>query len=240
MTAAIMQPYFFPYLGYFSLIKESDLFILFDTPQYIRHGWINRNQILNNHGKPFYIMVPLMKMKRETPINQMIIRNNENWQQKLFEQLKVYKNKAPFYHQVTEMLQNVFGKTTDSIVTLNYNAIKEVCSYLDITTPIKIFSEMELDIQDVHAADEWALNICEAIGATNYINPIGGLDFFDQKKYSERGIDIKFLKHLPVEYSQFENEFIPHLSILDVLMFNDPNKIQDLLGDFKYFIPDKI
>lgn len=235
MTAGIMQPYFFPYPGYFSLIKESDVFILFDTPQYIRHGWINRNQILNNQGKPLYINVPLMKMKRETPIKEAVIRTNENWQQKIFDQLNIYKNKAPFYSRVIEILEKVFSKKTNSIVTVNYNALNEVCSYLNIKTPIKIYSEMGLHIQEVNAPDEWALNICETIGATRYINPIGGLDFFDRKKYFNKNIDIKFLKYLPVAYSQLGNEFTPNLSILDVLMFNSPDETNDLLKNFEYF-----
>ncbi len=79
MRLAVMQPYFFPYLGYFALIKKSDHFVIFDTPQFIRHGWIERNRILKPVEGWQYIKVPLVKHSRETAIKDIVIRNSENW-----------------------------------------------------------------------------------------------------------------------------------------------------------------
>ncbi len=186
MTLAINQPYFFPYIGYFALINSVDEFILFDTPQFIRHGWIERNQILKPSGEPLYIKVPLVKHKRETPINEVFIRNDENWQDKILAQLVPYKKRAPFYFEVVNLLKDIFSFETDSIAELNYYSLTKVCEYIGITTPIKIWSKMKVKIDEVKHADEWALQICKALNADTYINSRNGLQFFDTTKYQKK------------------------------------------------------
>jgi len=229
-----MQPYFMPYIGYFQLINAVDEFIIFDTPQFIRHGWIERNNILKLDGESSYIKVPLVKQSRDTSIKDMIINNSTNWQKKILAQITHYKKKAPYYNDVLTLLDTIFKEQTESIVDLNYKSLKLICNYLDITTPIKIWSEMNLEIEEVNAPDEWALNICKKINATTYINPIGGLSFFDTKKYLTSNIDIKFIKSKEILYNQFDNNFTPWLSIIDILMFNSKNNIKNMLEQVNY------
>jgi hypothetical protein len=119
MKVAIMQPYFFPYLGYFSLIKHTDLFILFDTPQFIRHGWIERNRILKPDGEPLYIKASLKKHSRDTNINDIIINNSIDWKSKIIAQLVPYKKVAPNYWTVLKLLNEIFDFETTSIVEFN-------------------------------------------------------------------------------------------------------------------------
>lgn len=116
MKLAIMQPYFFPYIGYFSLIKHTDEFILFDTAQYIRHGWIDRNRILKQTNDWQYINVPLTKHSLETKIKDVKINNQENWKEKIFKQLLHYKKKSPFYNETINVLSQGLQIETDSIV----------------------------------------------------------------------------------------------------------------------------
>ena len=229
MTLGIMQPYFMPYIGYFALIKHVDQFILFDTPQFIRHGWIERNKVLKPNGETLYIKVPLQKFSRNTPINEVIIRNEENWKNKILAQLNPYKKKAPYYYEVLNLLENVFETNTNSIVELNLLSLNEICKYLNIYTPIKIWSEMNIKIENVKAPDEWALNICKVMGANRYYNPPGGKDFFNFNKYNEAGIDLMFLELNQVSYNQFGHNFVPYLSIIDVLMFNDKISVIQML-----------
>lgn len=226
-----MQPYFMPYLGYFALIKHVDQFILFDTPQFIRHGWIERNKVLKLNGETLYIKVPLEKFSRDTPINEVVIRNDENWKNKILAQLVPYKKRAPYYKEVISVLETVFEAKTNSIVELNFLSLYKFCNYLNISTPIKIWSEMDVKIEGVNEPDEWALNICKAMGANGYYNPPGGKDFFDSNKYSKAGIDLKFLDLNQVSYNQFEHDFVPYLSIIDVLMFNDIERINSMLNN---------
>lgn len=233
MTLGIMQPYFLPYLGYFALIKHVDQFILFDTPQFIRHGWIERNRVLKFNGETLYIKVPLEKFSRDTPINEVVIRNNENWKSKILAQLVPYKKNAPHYKEIVAALKDIFETQTNSIVALNYIALQKICTYLDISTPIKIWSQMDVEIEKVNAPDEWALNICKAMGANAYYNPPGGKDFFDSNKYSEAGIDLKYLELNQISYNQFSHDFVPYLSIIDVLMFNDKDSVNTMLNNIR-------
>jgi len=229
MTVGIMQPYFMPYLGYFALINYVDEFILFDTPQFIRHGWIERNKVLKPDGDTMYIKVPLNKHARKTPINEVSINNNLNWQSKIIAQLGHYKKKAPFYNQLMALLESLFNKEYTSIVSLNYDALHIVMQYLEIETPIKVWSEMNIKIGQVVAPDEWALQIAKAIDAKTYVNPPGGKAFFDKSKYDQSNINLKFLEYLPQKYNQFGNTFVSHLSIIDLLMFCSVGEIKNML-----------
>ena len=238
-----MQPYFFPYLGYFSLIKNTDKFILLDTVQFIRHGWIERNRVLKQNEGWQYVAVPLLKHSRETLIKDIQINNSEKWKDKILAQLTHYKKKAPFYKETIDVIQRSLDIETDSIVKLNYSILDAVCRYINIPFNCEIFSEMNLEIAPVNAPDEWALNICKALGnIEEYWNPEGGTEFFNEKKYIDAGINIKFLKHNMSYYSQRRGEenFEPGLSIIDVMMFNPPEKIIEMVDDFSFLKKDMV
>lgn len=233
MKLGIMQPYFFPYLGYFSLIKHTDRFILFDTPQFIYHGWIERNRVLKQTGGWQYISVPLQKHTREEAIRDIRIDGVQPWKEKLKAQLVHYK-KAPCYWPVMKMLNTALEEEFEDITHQNKFCLEQVCRYLNISADLDIFSEMGLSIGSVQAPDEWALRICQAIpGANAYWNPPGGVEFFDRQKYEKAGIDLKFQKMVLDEYPQKGAPFEPGLSILDVMMFNSPEKINEMLDHYE-------
>lgn len=233
MTLGIMQPYFMPYIGYFSLIKHSDEFILFDTVQFIRHGWIERNRILKQNGEWQYIQVPLIKKDgRDTIIKDIAINNNEQWKSRMLSQLQHYKKKAPFYYKVIALLQDIFKEDYTDIVTLNLKSLQKMCEYLEIRTPIKVYSQMGLIIDPVNASDEWALNICKSMNASVYINPIGGVEFFNRDKYVKAGIQLWFQQMEISPYVQITSKFEPALSIIDVMMFNSVDQINEMLDKY--------
>jgi hypothetical protein len=234
MKLAIMQPYFLPYLGYFSLIKHTDEFILFDTVQFIRHGWIERNRILKPSNGWQYIMVPLKKHSRETLIKDIEINNDQQWKEKILAQLQHYKKQAPYFSNVIDILNEIFSKEYATIVDLNLASLKTVCYYLGINTPIQVFSLMNIDIEPANAPDEWALNICKALGNVDeYWNPPGGQSFFDKKKYESAGINLKFHSAILTDYDQKRNVFEPGLSIIDVMMFNSVDEINKMLDNYE-------
>ena len=133
MKLGIMQPYFFPYIGYISLIKNTDKFILFDVVQFIRHGWIERNRVLKQDKGWQYISVPLKKHEQTTLIKDIKINNDEDWKNKILAQLQHYKKKSPFYKQTIDVVTKGLNIETDSIVELNYSTLKAVCEYLEIS-----------------------------------------------------------------------------------------------------------
>lgn len=236
MKLGIMQPYFFPYLGYFSLIKHTDKFILFDPVQFIRHGWIERNRVLKPENDWQYINVPLEKHSLDTKIKDIKINNENDWKSKILSQLQHYKKKSPFYKQTVAVVEDGLDIITDSIVELNAHTMESVCRYLGINFDYEIFSQMNLKIDEVSAPDEWALNICKAYpDADEYWNPQGGLEFFDRNKYEQAGIKLFFQKVNIKPYPQRRGpeNIITGLSIIDVMMFNSPEKISEMLDDFE-------
>jgi hypothetical protein len=233
MKIAIMQPYFLPYLGYFGLIKHTERFILLDPVQFIKHGWIERNQILKPGSSRQYIAVPLEKHSQETKIIDIRIKNTSDCRDTIFRQLEHYKKRSPFYGATIDVLRSALDIDTDSIVKLNEHVLKTVCEYIGVELNADIFSEMDLEIEEVKAPDEWALNICKALGNVDeYWNPEGGREFFDRSKYETAGIDINFIKMNLPSYPQRRPEFEAGLSIVDVMMFNEPEKINAMLDDY--------
>lgn len=225
-----MQPYFFPYLGYFSLIKHTDQFILFDPVQFIRHGWIERNRILHPDKGWQYIKVPLIKHSKTTTIKDIIINDSIDWKRKIFSQLGHYKKKAPFFKQTMQVVKKSLEIETPSITKLNQNILKNVCNYLDIEKDFLIFSEMHLGIDAPKAPDEWALNICKSLeNIKQYWNPPGGKSFFDETKYKTAGIKLVFHAVELSKYNQLRENFESGLSIIDVMMYNSVEKINEML-----------
>jgi hypothetical protein len=234
MTLGIMQPYFLPYLGYFSLIKQADEFILLDDVQFIRHGWIERNRILKPTAGWQYIKVPLQKHERSTTIKDIKINNSLPWKEMILSQLGHYKKRAKYYNETVELIRKIFLNDYTDIVSLNKKAIQEICYYIGLTTKINVFSKMSILIDPPKAPDEWALNICKSYkGTSNYINPIGGLEFFEKNKFFENNINISFQKFQVMPYKQFETTFEPALSIVDVLMFNDRETVNLMLDSYE-------
>ena len=230
MKVAIMQPYFFPYLGYFQLIKQTENLILFDDVQNIRHGWINRNRVLKPEKEWQYIIVPLQGHEQTTPIKEIRVQNDDDWKIKIIRQIEHYKKKSPYYAQTKILLEECFNFQETSITLLNAFYIRKVCKYIGLPLNLKISSTENYDYKNVNDAGEWALRICEQIGATAYLNPIGGMELFEPLKFAKSNIQLNFLTIKDIAYSQRRNGIIETgLSIIDVMMFNSPEQIQNLL-----------
>jgi len=234
MKIAIMQPYFLPYLGYYSLIKQVDRWIFNDEVQMIHKGWIQRNRILKQYGGWGYIMVPLHKHDHTELIKNITIRNNENWKEKILAQIRHYKKRAPYFYKVNAFLEDAFEKEFDSITKQNAFLIEQTCNYLGLDFEYEILSEMSLEIGQIDAPDDWSLNICKALGENHYLNPIMGKQFYNREKYDHAGIKINFLNWTCTPYKQFDDKFIDGLCVLDAMMFNSPEEIRQMLDNFTY------
>lgn len=232
MKLAIMQPYFLPYAGYFSLVKNADKWIFNDEVQMIHKGWVERNRILKQYGGWHYIRMPLVKHKYTTLIKDIRIRTHEDWQRKILAQLGHYRNKAPYYYQVISFLNEVFKEKFDSLTHQNAYILQKTCAYIGFEMKYEILSEMNIDCSKINAPDDWSLNICKVLGYDHYLNPILGKSFYDRKKYKENGVQLDFIRLNEPPYEQFNDEFVGGLSIIDIMMFNSPEKINKMLDDF--------
>lgn len=232
MKLGIMQPYFFPYIGYFQLINSVDKWVVFDTPQYIRKGWVNRNRVLQKNGGVKYIGIPVQKSSRETPIKDIMIHSH-TWREDIFNALDYYKQvRAPFYHQTMSFLEETFDKENNLLSPLLVHFLERCCSYLRIPFSYQVFSEMDMIIKAPNPGD-WAFEISKTMNANIYINPPGGKSIFNKSKFEEAGIELQFLESSYFSYSQNNQGFEPWLSIIDVLMFNSLDQITEMLNRHK-------
>ena len=229
-----MQPYFFPYPGYFSLIKATNKWIVFDTPQFETISWMSRNRVIKpNTNEWMYFRVPVRKHKLNTPINEIQIQNEISWKAKIFAQLGHYKKQAPYYKPVVEFLQETLSGEFNYLVDINVHTLKLVCEYIGIEFNFELLSNLDIQLEPVRHPDEWALNICKALGYNSYINAEGGQSFFHKQAFQDNNIDLHFLEYLYPEYDQKTASFIPGISIIDVMMFNSPKEIRQLLNDYR-------
>jgi hypothetical protein len=230
MTIAIMQPYLFPYLGYFQLINAVDKFVIYDDVNFINKGWINRNNILVG-GKPHLFTVPLKDASQNKLIREVHLLKNDPWRKKFLKTLQQSYQKAPNYQKVFVLLEEIVNFESDTIHELTVFALNKISTYMGISTEI-IPSSCIYNNTDLKAADR-IIDICKQEKALHYINPVGGMDLYDKDKFEKEGIKLNFLKSVASPYSQFQNAFVPWLSVIDVLMFNDTQKVTTLLKDYE-------
>lgn len=229
-TIAMMQPYLFPYLGYFQLFAAADIFVLGDDLQYVKDGWINRNRILNN-GEPRLITFPLKKDHHGLNINERYL--SDNFQDEITPLLKTigmtYSN-APFRDDVFPLLEKIMRYPQKNLALYSENSIREIGAYLKITTPIVISSKLQLPAPTDH--QDRVILTMKALGGATYINPIGGLDLYCSKYFSQKNLKLKFHRMHAFSYPQLKSSFVPNLSIIDVMMFNSVEGIGQHLKKF--------
>ena len=226
MKLGIMQPYFFPYLGYFDLIDRSDRWIVFDIVQYNAKSWMTRNRILHPTDGWQYINVPVNKMPSGTPIREMRIKNKRAALDRILGQLEHYRKHAPYYRCVVELVERTFeAAESDRLVELNVQSQAQSCAYLGISFYWSVCSELNLSLDNIEHAGQWALRISQQLGAKEYINPPGGRGIFNPREWREAGIELSFTTPSVFHYNCAPYEFCENLSILDVLMWNSPEAI---------------
>ena len=234
MKTGIMQPYFFPYIGYFQLISAVDQWVVFDTAQYIRHGWINRNRILHPEAGPKYIVVPLAKHSSGTPIKDIRVNQKTDWKSRILAQVSnYYRGRAPFFSSVMDLLEQAIDDSERSLTQLLIKCLSAVCIHLKIPFQPILASGIAISRSAIEHPGHWALRISEAIGANKYINPIGGKGLFVPSEFQSSGIELSFLESKQIIYDQGRKEFCEHLSIIDVLMWNSAERTRELLQQFR-------
>ncbi|OXS28835.1 MAG: hypothetical protein BCS36_08790 [Desulfovibrio sp. MES5] len=230
MRLALMQPYFFPYIGYFQLIANTDLWVVFDTAQFSLQSWMYRNRILHpSHGWQ-YISLDLNKASPNKCILETELLDRKKSEEKLLGQLGHYRKRSPWFNKVKELVQESFATTPDnSLSRLNVITLASVCAYLNIPFNYRFLSELALEIPPVAYPGQWPLEVSTQLQAKCYINAPGGKALFHPDDFAARNIDLKFLPMPEFVYECHPYSYQPHLSILDVLMWNSPECIREYL-----------
>jgi hypothetical protein len=229
MKVAIMQPYLFPYIGYFQLIKAVDKFIVLDDVNYINKGWINRNNILIN-GKSNMFTVPLKEASQNKLINEIEISGDLKWKDKLLRTIEQNYKKSPYYNSFSPVLFEIINNENKNLSEFIYFSLIKINEYLGIDTSI-IPSSSIYNNQDLKAQNK-IIDICLKESADTYINPIGGVELYDKHEFEKNNLTLFFIKSNDIQYKQFNNDFVPWLSILDVIMFNSKDQIHDYLDNY--------
>jgi len=217
-----MQPYFFSYIGYFQLIAAVDQFIVYDNIKYTKKGWINRNRMLQN-GKDVMFSLPLKSDSDSLDVCERELAGDFN-RDKLLNQFKGAYRRAPYFEQTFPLLEQIVRYEDPNLFRFLHHSIVKICEHLGITTEIRISSGIAID-HSLKSQDK-VLALCEAAGASTYVNTIGGMELYSKETFREKGIELKFIKSKPFEYAQFGAEFVPWLSIIDVMMFKPLDTIR--------------
>ena len=227
MKLGIMQPYFLPYIGYWQLINAVDKYVIYDDVQFIKGGWINRNNILINGQKQLFNLI-LSGASPNILINEITVQDNQT---KLIRTIELNYKKAPMYQQVFPLFLHIMEHSDKNLAKFIGNSIVEISKYLSIETEF-IYSST-LDKDNTLRAQDKILNICKLLNANKYINAIGGADLYSKDDFNKVGIELSFLETKIEPYKQFKNEFVPYLSILDVMMFNSIEEIKSKLSKYE-------
>lgn len=222
MRLGIMQPYFLPYIGYFQLIAAVDHFVVYDNIKYTKKGWINRNRFLQN-GKDAMFSLSLKKDSDSLDVCERELAADFD-RERLLNQLRAAYRRAPHFEKTFPLIEQVVRYSEHNLFLFLHNGIVQVCAHLGITTKIIVSSEVGINHQ-LQAQDK-VLALCEALGATTYVNAIGGVELYSKQVFSDKGIELKFIKPLPFEYAQYSEPFVSWLSIIDVMMFNPLSAVQ--------------
>jgi hypothetical protein len=230
MKLAIMQPYFFPYIGYWQLIHAVDRFVIYDDVNYIKGGWINRNRILIN-GEPAYITVPLDQPSPYKHICETKLQPSTSWRDKLVKMVEMTYRKAPNFAEVFPVVEKIIRHETNNLSDYLANQLQTLCTFMGIVTEFVISSRC---YENNHlSGQERILDICKREGVSTYINPQGGQTLYDSETFRKAGIDLLFIIMRPISYKQRSEGLVPNLSIIDALMEIGPMEIKHHLDAFE-------
>jgi hypothetical protein len=256
MKLGIMQPYFFPYIGYFQLIRAVDKYILYENLEYIKDGWMHKNRVLvKNHG-PTNISLKILGKSSFKKIVEITLVNDDRWKRKLLRTIQQNYSNSVYYQEVYPLIEFLINMPEKNLHVYNSKIILAICNYLDIETYVQYqntnYLDLEKKIQDkfdlqrkdnnsqLNIYDEnyekktvRVIEICKQESAKMFINAIGGKSLYSKNQFFQHGIDLFFLKTKNISYKQLSAEFFPNLSIIDVLMNCGKLGTKKLLKEYK-------
>jgi hypothetical protein len=230
MRIAIMQPYLFPYLGYFQLMHAADKFLLLDDVNYINRGWVNRNNILVN-DKPFLFTLPLQKVSQHKKINETMIAADEKWKSKFMATLYAAYHQSPHYGEVFELIRSVITFDELRLSVFLQNSLEKIVAFIGMET--RMISVGSTETAVILKGQERILDLCRANMADAYINLPGGKNLYDPIEFDRRNVRLLFIEpHFPVYPQPRQQAFAPGLSIIDLLMNNSRESVAEMIKDY--------
>lgn len=227
MKLAVMQPYLFPYIGYFQLIHASDLFLIYDDVAYIKQGYINRNSVYSANGVTRFT-VPVPGASSNKLISDLQFSADVR---KVLKTIEQCYSKAPYFDKVYPLIRQILENEDRAIASVCMTSYQTIFSYLGLEKHFKKTSELKYD--RATSARDRLIALCYKFEADCYINASGGRSLYAKQDFSSKGVDLKFLDSMPAEYPQGKGRFVPDLSIIDVLMRNSPSEAISLIEKYE-------
>lgn len=235
VKVAIMQPYFLPYIGYWQLMHHVDIFVVYDDIEYTKKGWISRNRFLLN-GKPEIFSLPLKKGSDFLDVRERKLSETFSAEKvRLINRLEAAYRNAANFKEGKSLLDDIFASVDTNLFRFIYQSIEQVRSRLGMTNLLIVSSAIGIPRQ--MNGQTRVIATCKALGGTDYINPIGGVDLYSEQAFSAEGIRLHFQRVRPLEYQQFEYEFVPNLSILDSIMLLGIQSVREFLPEMDLLEP---
>lgn len=222
-----MQPYLFPYAGYFNLLGQVDHFVFYDDVNFIKGGWINRNRLILS-GEVHYFTIPLQGASPNLKINQIKIQPKKAWERKILESIRQSYSKAPNFRLCFDLIKEVFDTDSEQIAVLAKRSVIKVSERLGYP---QVFTESsEVYGNSFLSGAERVIDICKLEDASTYINLPGGKALYEHSSFAKAGIELRFSRPALVSYDQFGRNFEAGLSVIDMMMFNSFEDCVALIG----------
>ena len=221
-----MQPYFFPYIGYFQLIEVSDIFVIHDDVQYVKQGWVNRNRILRD-DKVQWISFPVLKSSHDNPINERFYKADPETRNQLLRRIEAAYREASQFGDIYSLIANIMRFPNRNVATFNTNLIAKISTCIGINTTLIASSKLPKD--ERLSGQDRVIDICRYLGATSYINPIGGRKLYQAERFSREGMALAFLEPAVL----MKTGLNPPLSIIDHLMHRSGESLSDALDEYR-------
>ncbi|MEM6469837.1 MAG: WbqC family protein [Planctomycetota bacterium] len=224
---AVMQPYFFPYIGYWQLLDAADVFVVYDNLKYTKKGWINRNRFLE-HGVDRVFSIPLEADSDAKHIDQRHVSKSFD-RTKLLRRIKTAYRRAPHFESAFSIFSESVSFSRRNLFDFLHHSILRLAA--ELSFDVSIIPSSAIPIDHNKRSQDKVLDICKTLNATEYINPIGGTQLYAHEAFESIGVDLHFVHTTSIRYTQFKNEFVPWLSILDILMFNSLEQTSELIRE---------
>ncbi len=226
MRAVVLQPGYLPWLGFFDQLAKCDVFVLYDDVQFDKHGWRNRNRIKTRDG-PMWLTVPVRTKGLGKPRNDEVeIDPTQHWVGKHLQAIRTWYGKAPHFATVFPAIEDVLSRPWTRLLDLDRAAMEAVARLLGLERRVMLASELGVG----GGQTDRLVAICRHVGADRYLTGDAAKSYLDEGKFREAGVTVEWHGYRHPRYRQLHGDFVPYLSVVDLLMNHGGESLDVLTG----------
>ena len=227
MIVGIHQPNYVPGVSYFSKILRSNVFIFLDSVEYSKGGWTSRNRIKSPQGDLMLSVPVRTKGRLHQKISDVQIVSDAEWGKKHLRSLCQNYNRAPHFREFFPIFEEVYSQEWHFLAELNMHIIRRICAALGIEGKFLLSSEID---DENHSKTDRLICLTKTVGGDTYLCGQGGRKYIQREQFRNHNLDLLFMVFSPVHYTQQFGDFVPNLSIVD-LLFNVGRKARAVIEE---------